>query len=35
MFYYKRGFDVKPNIDAVNGSIYSTIGRIEESIKRK
>lgn len=35
MFYYKRGFDVKPNIDAVNGSIYSTIGRIEESINRK
>lgn len=35
MFYHKRGFDVKPNIDAVNGSIYSTIGRIEESINRK
>ena len=35
MFYHKRGFDVKPNIAAVNGSIYSTIGRIEDSIKKK
>lgn len=32
MFYHKRGFEVKPNIDAVNGSIYSTIGRIEEEL---
>lgn len=33
MFYYKRGFDIIPDLDAVNGSICSTLERIDESIK--
>lgn len=30
MFYHNRGFDVRPDLETDNGSIYSTIGRIVE-----
>jgi hypothetical protein len=32
MFYYKRGFDVKPDLNADDGNICATVGRIEERI---
>lgn len=34
IFYYKRGFDVKPDLNADDGSICATVGRIEKHIKK-
>ena len=34
MFYHKRGFDVKPDLDADNGTVSSTIEQIDNILEK-